>query len=685
MENCSELESFICKMSTSASFTNLDYRITKDEIKMCISKLKPGKAVGIDRLSAEMIKASVGQLLSVYEQLFNYIFRKGVYPHNWKKSFIVPLFKSGSCKDPSNYRGIAINSTLGKVFSMILTSRLESFAKDNQLIDNTQIGFKKGCRTTDHMFILTTLIDKYVKKLKTPLYVCFVDFKKAYDCVWRQALLYKLLMVNINGLFFNILKSMYSNNEICIRVSSSQRSRFFTSNVGVRQGDSISPILFNLYVSDLQSYLGFDTDAPLLDTSYVNCLMYADDLVLVSRSEEGLQGLIDKLGDYCKRWRMDVNTQKTKTIKFSGNGHKCKTNFFYREKQIENVINYKYLGLVFNAGGAWSYSVDNLSTRGIKALFSLKRYICTGNIKPRLGLKLFDQMIKPILCYASEIWTACDLSKRKVRTGDGLVKYLDNIAIERVHVQFCKFILGVNRRAVNLAVKGELGRFPVAFSCVIQAFRYWYHLMESSNPLLQEAFSVSKSLHYNGVSTWFSFYDNLCKLVNVGSDNPPVVFILQSFLCEKFRIYWFNTVKSFSRLDAYLSFKSKFCMECYLDTISNRTHRVWYTKVRISNHRFAVETGRFSKTPREERLCTFCKAKQKPSVEDEMHVLIHCPRYAFLRKDLYDCIYHLCPNFKDLHDDHKFNYLLNSDGPIVKVLARFFYLASLEHSSVKDS
>ena len=94
-----------------------------------------------------------------------------------------------------------------------------------------------------------------------------------------------------------------------------------------------------------------------------------------------------------------------------------------------------------------------------------------------------------------------------------------------------------------------------------------------------------------------------------------------------------------------------------------------------------METGRFSKTPHEERLCTFCKANQKPSVEDEMHVLIHCPRYAFLRKDLYDCIDNFCPNFKDLHDDHKFNYLLNSDGPIVKVLARL----SLEHSSVKDS
>ena len=72
------------------------------------------------------------------------------------------------------------------------------------------------------------------------------------------------------------------------------------------------------------------------------------------------------------------------------------------------------------------------------------------------------------------------------------------------------------------------------------------------------------------------------------------------------------------------------------------------------------------------------------SVEDKMHVLIHCRQSAPLRKDLYDCIYHLWLNFKDLHDDHKFNYLLNSDGPIVKVLARFFYLASLEYPSVKD-
>ena len=593
-----------------------------------------------------------------------------------------PLFKSGSHKDPSNYRGIAINSALGKVFSMILSNRLESFAKENKLIDDTQIGFKKGSRTVDHMFILTTLIDKYVKKLKSPLYVCFVDFRKAYDSVWRQALLYKLSRMNINGLFFNIISSMYGNNKMCIRVDKSHRSHFFTSNVGVRQGDAISPILFNLYVSDFQSYIGLDSDAPRLNTSLVNCLMYADDLVLMSQTEIGLQGLIDKLSDYCKRWKMEVNIEKTKVIKFSGNGHKCKTNFYYREKMIENVINYKYLGLIFNASGTWSNAMENLSARGLKALFALKRYICTGNIKVRLGIKLFDQMIKPILCYASELWSACDLGKRKFRTEDGLAKYLDSTAIEKVHIKFCKFIMGVNKRAVNLAVKGELGRFPISFSCIIQAFRYRYHLQETSNSLLQEAASVSKSLHNNGISTWFSFYDRVCKYINAKVDDPSAVVTLLSFLCEKFTVYWGNTISSFSKLDTYRSFKSSFCMEGYLDTISNRSHRVCYSKMRISNHRFAIETGRFRKIPRDERCCLFCKEQSIAVTEDEKHILLHCPLYEQYRKQLYCSVNELCPNFKNLENGDQLNYLLNSDGPIAKAVARFFYLANVMHSSV---
>ncbi|MES9993748.1 MAG: reverse transcriptase family protein [Candidatus Thiodiazotropha sp.] len=674
-ENSSEMEKVINEMSSNAYFTNLDYRITKKEIYAAVKNLNNGKACGLDRISAEMIKASLPSLLDVYEKLFNSIFRNGLYPNCWRENFIVPIFKSGSRADPTNYRGIAINSVLGKVFSIILKNRLESFVRDNNLIDDTQIGFKSNCRTSDHMFILKTLIDKYIKKLKAPLYVCFVDFKKAYDSVWRQALMYKLLMQNVQGMFFNILRSMYLDNNICIKINNKQRSNFFKSNVGVRQGDALSPILFNLFTSDLHDFLNIDCQSPLLDKTNVNCLMYADDLLLLSESEIGLQRLLDRVNDYCGRWGMEVNIEKTKVIKFSGNGHRCKTVFMYNGSPVENVLKYKYLGIEFSSSGSWTAAISNLSNRGMKALFLLKRYICSGNINPRLALKLFDQMIKPILCYGSEIWSVFDSNKRNFRHSDGIAKFLENLDIEKVHTRFCKFILGVNKRAVNLAVKGELGRFPIGISCWLQVLRYWDHLQNTENTLLREAFALNEYLHTQGVNTWFSFIDNLCKLNGLKPLHllKDSLSLLRNNLCELFVEYWSKGIKSYSKMDTYTSFKDRFCMENYLNTVSNRAHRVSYTKIRISNHRLAVETGRYHKIPRCARFCEYCKTQEVYQVEDEKHVLLSCLKYNNFRNELFDIIRENCRNFDILPDDDKFTYLLNSDGPTVRAVARFFH------------
>ena len=174
--------------------------------------------------------------------------------------------------------------------------------------------------------------------------------------------------------------------------------------------------------------------------------MYADNLLLMSETETGLQRILDRLGEYCDKWGMEVNTDKTKIIKFSGNGHRCKTVFRYKSYSVENVFKYKYLGIEFSSSGSWTNAISNLSDRGMKALFLLKRYICSGNIKPALGLKLFDQMIKPILCYCSELWIAFDFNKRNFKQPDGIAKFLDNLDIEKVHVKFCKFTLGVNKK-----------------------------------------------------------------------------------------------------------------------------------------------------------------------------------------------------------------------------------------------
>ena len=104
-------------MLSCNTFSDLDYRITKDEIKQAIRSFKCGKAIGLYRISSEMVKSSVTILIYVYEKLFNFILRSGIYPKSWHDSYICPIYQSRSRSDPSNYRGIAINNILGKVFS----------------------------------------------------------------------------------------------------------------------------------------------------------------------------------------------------------------------------------------------------------------------------------------------------------------------------------------------------------------------------------------------------------------------------------------------------------------------------------------------------------------------------------------------------------------------------------------
>ena len=129
-------------------------------------------------------------------------------------------------------------------------------------------------------------------------------------------------------------------------------------------------------------------------------------------------------------------------------------------------------------------------------------------------------------------------------------------------------------------------------------------------------------------------------------------------------------------MDTYCLLKQRFGFENYIRDVNIRTHRIILSKMRISNHRLAIETGRFSKTPRNERLCLFCKANNNFSeIEDEQHVLLRCSRYTEIRKDLFDRVRKCCPTIDLLNDENKFMYLLNSSGSTIKDVARFFHSA----------
>ena len=152
---------------------------------------------------------------------------------------------------PENYRGIALSSHFSKLFCTVLNSRLYTYFEKNNIIPVHQIGFQKKSRTADHILTLKTLIDKYLNDgAKKYLHVCFVDFKRAFDSVWRQALIYKLLVSGVSGNLLSILASMYKDVNYCVKTDVGF-THPFSSNIGVKQGCVLSPTLFNLYVADL--------------------------------------------------------------------------------------------------------------------------------------------------------------------------------------------------------------------------------------------------------------------------------------------------------------------------------------------------------------------------------------------------------------------------------------------------
>ena len=168
----------------------------------------------------------------------------------WCSGLITPIFKSGERNDPTNYRGICVSSCLEKLFCSILNQRLMEHVASLIIPHNSQIGFLPNNRTADHVLTLRTLIDKYVHCHQEKVYACFVDLRKAFDSVWHDGLLYKLLQLNVRGNFYDLIKDLYYNSTGSVRIGDSQTQSFQYAR-GVRQGCILSPLLFNLYINDL--------------------------------------------------------------------------------------------------------------------------------------------------------------------------------------------------------------------------------------------------------------------------------------------------------------------------------------------------------------------------------------------------------------------------------------------------
>ena len=263
--------------------------ITKEELLTATKKIKKSKASGLDQVLNEMILCTVDMYPEIFLNLFNSLLDNGIFPNLWTASIIVPLHKKGSKSDEKNYRGIALTSCLGKFFNLIVNERLTEFATSKNIVKPEQIGFVKGNRTSDNLLILHSLFNQYCNVKGKKLYAAFIDFEKAYDRISRDVLLKKLYSLGIRGKIFNVIESMYKNDQSCIQIGN-KRTDFFPVNMGVKQGCILSPTLFNISLSDLPQVFNKAVNTPVqYGNVNVGSLFWADDIVILSETKEGLQ------------------------------------------------------------------------------------------------------------------------------------------------------------------------------------------------------------------------------------------------------------------------------------------------------------------------------------------------------------------------------------------------------------
>ena len=601
---------------------------------------------------------------------FNNLLKSLTRISNWQISKISPIHKKGTKNDPDNYRGISFTPCLAKFFLTVLNRRLTTFAIQNQIFSKAQFEFNQGYRTSDALLILYN-INYYCKKKKEKVFGCFVDFQKAFDSVPRSNLFQKLLDHNINGKFYDILTKLYTEDKACVKIGNNITDTFII-NQGVKQGCILSPTLFNVFLSDLQNNLETPNCEPVeyVSNEVLGCLMWEDDLVLLSKSETGLQHMLDNLQSYTAENGLRINTLKTKIMIFDKSDRHMRRKFSFGQVISETTREYKYLGFLITPSGEVNTGIKDLKDRAHKAFMKLKSRLGDSFRKHlQISIKLFDSLIKPILLYGSDFW--------------GILKLNQNNPIEILHRAFCKQLLGVQKQTTNIGVLLELGQIPLQIYAKKNAIKNWERISGKNckNKILLKSYefalnhnltwptAVKTNLTENGMLNYFlGEIDN--RGFQVGANHKKYENIHLIYFQRMSDILHQNAfaqiVKETSKLRTYSQLKGSIGLEKYLLTHTNTDDRSQLTKIRLSNHPLMIVKGRHQSIEKQSRFCPFCENQ----VEDEIHFLLDCRALTHLRMELFSKINNETEDAISRNRTDKFKLLLSNEN-ITHITARY--------------
>ena len=372
--------------------------ITEDEVRRVIRKIKSGKASGVCGIQGELLKAGGEVTVKWLQEIYSMVWRTGVVPRDWRRAVIIPIHKKGSRKLCKNYRGVSLLSIPGKVFASILNNRVRKVTEDKVMEE--QAGFRSGRGCAELIFVMRQLTEKMIEKGKK-MYAVFVDLEKAYDKVCREELWEALRRYGVSGGLLSVIKSMYQASEACVRVDG-EMSEWFEVKQGVRQGCPLSPWLFNIFLDMVvrEARTNFQGGVKL-DTCQVQVLLFADDTVLVTETEEDLEHNIRALQTAVKKHKLAVNWTKTNTMAIGRETTGCKVEV--EGHNLENASEAVYLGVKFSEDGRMEGELERRIGMALSTFGAMKAKVFgIRGLSQKAKMQVYNAMVVPVMTYGCE-------------------------------------------------------------------------------------------------------------------------------------------------------------------------------------------------------------------------------------------------------------------------------------------
>ena len=458
----------------------------------------------------------------------------------------------------------------------------------------------------------------------------------------------KLISTGINGKIVNAIYNLYANAKSCVKHNGNV-SDSFACNVGVRQGENLSPLLFAIYLNDFElfvsnSYKGLefisqqaknylcDEDVEVFLRLYV--LLYADDTIVMAESPNDLQDALNAVFDYCSTWKLTVNTSKTKVVIFSKGKTRNVPGFTFGPDSLEVVDDYTYLGVTFDYNGKFKKAINKQVMAARRALFVLQKKARILKLPIDVQIELFDKTVLPILLYGSEVW--------------GFSKNIEQIEI--FYRKFLKGILRINNCTPNPMVYGESGKTTINICIKERMINFWMRLHYGKQSKLSILlFKIMKTKHddplNNYKSEWITYIKNTfddAGFSNLWFEAPLVLTqanvpwsyvnwlknSLHLRLNDIFKQDWNSQLQSNRQCSNYRIFKETFQLEPYL-CILNEKDKINMCKFRCRSFNLPVTTATlYNSDDVSSDICMLCNTNE---IGDEFHYILKCPYFSLTR------------------------------------------------------